>query len=285
MQIYARDNLKQLFHARNALKQTDYFCVECHQSVRLRGGPQRQAHFYHLDPTPFCRQHQKGMIHLQLQSYFFNRLPTGDCQLEHHFPEINRIADVAWFSEKIVFEIQYSAISSKEVLERNRDYKSCGWQVVWILHDHRFNQNRLSAAESALENFPHYFTNMDQFGKGVIYDQFDVREENFRKNRFPPLPIEIRTIFYPEQIQVKKNHLNVVQKRLIHWSIAFKGDLLNLSQENMFSEYIKKAFDLEELQRSKMEKLNKRSFFIVLQQKIVNLYFIFFRYLLEKSCR
>ena len=58
MQLYALDQQGKLTSARLAKKQTNYRCLECQQNIRLRGGPQRQPHFYHLDPTPFCRQHQ-----------------------------------------------------------------------------------------------------------------------------------------------------------------------------------------------------------------------------------
>lgn len=90
MQLYAVDSQGALVHARRSLKSTNYSCLECGQIVRLRGGPHRQRHFYHLDPTPLCRQHQKGAIHLHLQAHFLQHLPEADCRLEYRFPMINR---------------------------------------------------------------------------------------------------------------------------------------------------------------------------------------------------
>ncbi len=62
-EFYALDENGRSTNAHQARKQTNYSCLECRQIVRIRGGPHRQRHFYHLEPTPSCRQHQKGAIH------------------------------------------------------------------------------------------------------------------------------------------------------------------------------------------------------------------------------
>lgn len=284
MQIYAIDSDGQLFTAAQSIKKTDYFCLECQQIVRLRGGPHRQSHFYHLDPTPLCRQHQKGIIHLQIQTHFYKELPIGDCRLEYHFPDIKRIADVAWLSKKIVFEIQYSAISAEEILERNLDYAKCGWQVVWILHEHRYNQTRISSAEMALRLSPHYFTNINHLGKGIIYDQFDRWEAGLRKERLKPLPIDFCFI---EELSGKPllGATSLIKDRSIHWPISFKNDLLYLCLNNLHSDYLKESVKKEAkeallLNRNKTPK-KWISLFI---RSIFNLYQNVFRYLLENSC-
>lgn len=275
MQLHAIDNNYQVISARRAAKHTNYKCTECQEIVRLRSGPHRQAHFYHLEPTPFCRQHQKGAIHLQLQSYFFNQLPPGDCLLEHPFKEIGRIADVAWLSQKIVFEIQYSPISAEEVLGRNLDYQKLGWQVIWILHEHQYNQVRVSAAELALRSSPYYYSNMDSQGSGIIYDQFDIWERGVRKGRLSPLPIDIqREIkFAPFENSLP---LKVLEERRKNWPISFPGDLMHLSSE---SKYFKLALDREKSFNSTSK--------IKLWKKIWNYspYQIFFRFILERMCR
>lgn len=285
MQLFALDSDGQWVNARQARKQQNYFCLECSQIIRLREGPHRRAHFYHLDPTPFCRQHQKGIIHLQIQAYFQTLLPQGDCRLEHRFPEINRIADAAWLSQKILFEIQYSAISAEEVLSRNLDYRSCGWTVVWILHDQRFNKTRLSAAEIALRTSPHYFTNIDQMGRGLIYDQFDRCEGGLRKERQPPLPIDPTAfLMLPSQLS-EEWPLSLLKERAQHWQVSFEGDLLNSFLKNPLSDYFKKALSGE-----RRAVLHQASIF----QRVINFFWykclarpyrIFFRALLERSCR
>lgn len=286
MQLYAFDSKKQITNARQAIRQINYYCLECEHIVRLRGGPQRQPHFYHLDPTPFCRQHQKGAIHLQLQSHFFQQLPLGDCLLEHPFPSIGRIADVAWLSHQLIFEIQCSPISPEEILARNRDYRQVGWQVVWILHDQRYNQMRLSGAETALRASPHYFTNMNHLGVGIIYDQFDICEKGIRLKCLPPLPINIQE---KKECVFKNAHslpLNLLQQRMQAWNISFAGDLIDHFLTIPNSDYLSQAKELEKLllplpQASGWHHL----LFKVWQKGFASPYQIFFRFLLERISR
>lgn len=285
MQIYARDDQGRFIHATHARRQKNYCCTECGRSVRLRGGPSRRAHFYHPDPDPSCSRHRKGIIHLQLQEYFLNRLTPEDCRIEHRFPEVNRIADVAWLSKKIVFEIQCSPVSPAEVLERNRDYASSGWTVIWILHDRRYNQIRLSSAEAALRHFPHYFTDMDDQGKGMIYDQFDRADRGVRKDRLAGLPIDFcKTI--PLDRSRAFNELELLQMRSRHRSFAFEGDLFSVLLNDPSSDYIRLAKEREARARTYPERL---SLFFVLKRFwlrcISDPYRILFRYILERSCR
>lgn len=285
MQLYAFDLEGQLISARQAFKQTDYQCLECQQIVHLRGGPQRQRHFYHLEPTPFCRQHQKGAIHLQLQSYFLQQLPFGDCQLECSFPSIRRIADVVWLSEKIIFEIQCSPITPHEVLARNRDYQQLGWKVIWILHDQRYNQLRLSAAELALRSSPHFFTNMDRLGSGIIYDQFDFCENGVRLKRLPPLPIDIRERFWVESMKVQSFPLILLEQRIKTWSLSFAGDLMNLSLKDPVSDYFIQAMEIEKIFYPSSSISWRHSLSKLLRWGMITPYQILFRFLLERMCR
>lgn len=285
MQLYALDADEQLRSARSAFKQSDYYCLECRRVVRLRGGPYRQPHFYHLDPAPFCRQHQKGPIHLQLQSYFVNLLPPGDCSLEYRFPSINRIADVAWLSQKIVFEIQYSPILAEEVLARNRDYQKVGWTVVWILHDHRFNQIRLSGAEMALRGSTHFFSNMNRSGVGMIYDQFDIHLHGLRKGRLPQLPVDCRELRQQEPIAVAWP-LALLAQRASQWKVSFKGDLASLFLDSPSSHYLQLALAKEKEHAVQGETYSWRQLPAKLWRRgVVIPYQMIFRFFLERSCR
>lgn len=283
MQLYAFDIQGKLTSARQATRQTDYRCLECGQAVRLRGGPHRQRHFYHQEPHPFCRQHQKGEVHLQLQSHFFQLLPEGDCQLEQHFPSIGRIADVAWVSEHIVFEIQCSPISAEEILSRNRDYRSIGWEVVWILHDQRYNQYRLSSAEIALKNSPHYFTNMNGQGVGIIYDQFDLCDQGIRLHRLAPLRLDIRERIRNSGFEGIALSLTLLKERK-EWPLFFKGDLIFSFFENSEGEYLQQAKKFEKFFDSSSFKWSHLPF-LIWKKGIVIPYQIFFRFLLERMCR
>jgi competence protein CoiA len=279
MSLHAYDSNSLIIQAKSARKQINYYCIECKEIVQLRGGPYRQFHFYHIEPT-HCRQSQKGPIHLQLQCYFLKHLPTDDCKLEHPFHSIRRIADVAWLSRKIVFEIQYSPIRAEEVLARNQDYSSEGWQVIWILHDRRFNQFRLSAAEKALRFSPYYYTNMNEQGKGFIYDQFDIIERGFRYCRLPPLIVQVSM---QELNHRQSAELLFVVERIKYWRMGLVGDLCTLYESNPKGDYFLKAKKLEKKFYSK-----KKGIFCVIVkwlQWIVEIYRSVFQFFLEKMCR
>ncbi len=172
--------------------------MECGTAVRLREGPFRHAHFYHLKKTTDCRQSGKSETHIQLQIYIKNLIP--DTQLEFRFPEINRIADVAWHTEKIVFEIQCSPMSIDEMQSRYTDYAKAGYQMVLILHDSRYNQWHLSPMELAIQDRPYYYTNKNESGIGVIYDQWAHHENGLRKKSLPPIPIDLSNPYRKETL-------------------------------------------------------------------------------------
>jgi competence protein CoiA len=236
MQLYALDNTS-LVLAGIAEKGKDYTCPECASKVRVRGGPARQTHFYHLSLPKQCRQHEKSQEHIQLQLKLLDLFGAHDAQIECPFPAIGRIADVAWHSKKIVFEIQCSPISLEEVQCRVHDYTRAGYEVVWILHDKQFNQKKLAAAESFLRGVPCYFTNIDKTGGGIVYDQFEVIKSGQRRFKGPPLTVKVDLFsrlpsFTPPDIVLPQT----VSDRLKKWKCYVQGDLLErlLKEGNLF---------------------------------------------------
>lgn len=246
MLLYAYDlNGSSIFIDR-ARRQVDYKCIECGTLLRVRGGIHRRLHFYHVEPTVRCRHQQKGTIHLQVQRTILNQLPGGEGQLEYPFPTIRRIADVAWIPQKLLFEVQYSPISAEEVINRTADYRSIGWEIAWIFHDHRYNQSRLSAAEQALRSTPHYFTNINEKGEGVIYDQFDVHHRSGRSSLFSPLPLYLG--IPPNKLEEIPSHwpLRLLSERRKQWPFSVCGDLFSLAREAPFSSYLLQAIAKEQ---------------------------------------
>lgn len=289
MQLYALDEKDEIISAHCAQRQRNYRCLECASYVRLRSGLHRKRHFYHLEPNRLCRLHQKGAIHLHLQMHLHRHLPAGDCQLEYRMPAIGRIADVVWLSKKIVFEIQYSPISAEEVRQRNLDYQALGWTVVWILHDRRFNQMRLSAAEHLLRYLPHYFTNMNSQGEGIIYDQFDLMRQGMRCDKMDPLPIDF-TRPCPFLDHGKEGiFLESVRRRVEHSLYFFAGDLSDLALHKTESFYIQSAFKKEGLVKKNealLQCLHKQGRMKRLAYKLFKRpYQFIFRLLLERTCR
>lgn len=229
MQLYAL-NVDEIISAAIALKGKNYSCLECGSIVRLREGQWRQAHFYHLTRSEKCRLASKGLIHLNLQLYLQKKLSVNETAMEKRFPEINRIADLVWLPQKIVFEIQYSPISREEMCSRTSDYKQLGFAVVWILHEARFNKRRVTAAEAALVDTAHYYTNFNAAGHGIIYDQFSLIRSGQRVFKLPPLPVELSR---PAKILSKLSEPlpELAKIRAQSWPLCFEGDLLSLLEQ------------------------------------------------------
>lgn len=231
MQLYALDTSGNAIAAFLATRQSNYFCSECGGIVRVRGGLHRQEHFYHLQENRACRQNGKSAEHLHVQHHFLKNLPQGECALEQIFSSIGRIADIFWEPRKVVFEVQCSPISAREVAERNRDYRSLGLEVVWILHDVRYNKNRLSGAEFFLQESAHYFTNIDKNGSGIIYDQLSAIDRGKRVHRLPTLPIDIANPQKTDVLFKKKSYAMVPHPLFAKrkkWRICFLGDFFTL---------------------------------------------------------
>lgn len=148
--------------------------------------------------------------------------------MESAFPAIARIADVSWPSQKIIFEIQCSPLSLEEAQGRCADYKEEGYEVIWILHDKRFNQKNLSAAELYLRQSGGYFTNINKKGSGEIYDQFEVIQRHRRKFKGPKLPVDPLKISRMPPITSQDIALpQQVLQRLSKWKYYVEGDLLH----------------------------------------------------------
>lgn len=287
MQICALDSKDSLIFAKNASKHQDYLCLECKEKIRLRSGLHRQAHFYHVQPNRLCRQHAKGMPHLMVQYFLKNILPENEAEIECQFPTIGRIADVAWHSRQLIYEIQCSPISAEEVKARNKSYASLGYHVVWIFHDNRYNQINVTSAENALLDHPHYFTNMNAQGEGKIYDQASKIVKGKRTYRLPCLSIDPTS---PKLIE--KNHLKkskklpqLLKRRINQWPFIFSGDTIDAyldgHSENLILQIEK--YILSE----KKHPLNRIAKFFqwITKKWIMQPYQAAFKLLLERACR
>ncbi|MES2122515.1 MAG: competence protein CoiA family protein [Chlamydiota bacterium] len=222
----ARDGAETISTAR-ALKGKTYHCPECNTPLRLRSGPHRRAHFYHSLAQKQCRQNQKTLEHLELQLKLLALFGPESTSMEHPFPEINRIADIAWHACKTVFEVQCSPISLAEAKSRCEDYAKSGYQLVWILHDKRYNQKKLSPAEAYLRTSPCYFTNVNQSGEGIIYDQFEVLKGYRRFFKGPPLEVKIDQLMEKGSFQLEDPLPALVRSRIANWPLFAAGDLLH----------------------------------------------------------
>ncbi len=298
MQLFAYDLNEQRIFAKEAVKQCDYRCIECGKIIRLRGGLHRQPHFFHVQPNSACRLNGKGVIHLTIQNHFLSLLPQGEAILEHPFKAINRIADVAWINKKLIFEIQYSPITAVEIKARNIDYASLGYQVIWIMHDSRYNQDKLSAAEDFLHknNQPHYFTNIDEIGQGIIYDQPALLSKGLRIAKLPASPINPSIPCSIQGLAKQTEEIpHVLRKRERGWKIFFQGDyLIEAKQKDpiLLKDFIAKEDALicrANLNRITMEQFLSlplgKGLFLVWKWWIARPCIAIMRLILERSCK
>ena len=226
MQLYALEKDSPILASR-AEKSKDYLCPECQGTLRVRGGPGRQIHFYHLRAPRSCRQHRKGADHLHLQLRLLELIGQDAAEIESPFPAIGRIADVAWPAQKVVYEVQCSPISLDEARQRTSDYRSLGYEVVWILHDKQFNQKKLSAAEKFLRETTCYFTNIDKFGRGIVYDQFDHVLSYRRQFKGEKLVVSPTRLFPIPPSDPAAPLPKTASGRLATWKYFAQGDLLD----------------------------------------------------------
>lgn len=279
MQLLAKDREKKIIHADQASKNINYKCLECDSSVRLRGGLHRRKHFYHILPNRVCLLSGKSLIHLQTQCHIQNLLPAGEAFLERRFDSINRIADVCWEKEKIIFEVQCSSITAEEVKARNRDYKTLGYQVVWILHDLRYNSTRLTEIEIFLLESPHYYANIDAEGKGNVYDQISWLESSFKRKKGERVFVNL-SIFH--KIVDSKIGIRSLKLRENKWSIYFKGDLLDCGYQKTLSDT-----QIEQLEKGNYNRrISKARLFLQLTYDwIKEGYLNFLNMMIESACR
>jgi len=251
-----------LVSALHAEKRKDYICPECSFPVRVKGGKHRQSHFFHVESNPTCRQAQKGPIHLRLQSFIKYLLADEGAVMEKNFSEIHRIADVACMNTKKVFEIQYSPMPLEEAKQRCRDYETLGYQVIWILHDHYYNQKKIRPPEPYLRKKTCYFSNMDEEGNGMIYDQLEEISGKRRRLKSDSVRVNLRKS-HPSPPFLRHLYLQNRTGPLYH-----EGDLVDSFLKKDPSFYY-------------LEQTIKRNFVTRLQEA----YFIVLYKLLERSSR
>ena len=149
-----------------ALKgQVGFLCPHCLAPVRFKKGPRRRAHFAHLTPCRYKYSESESEVHRLTKERFASWLKNQGIwpEVERHFREINRIADIyfEWNSNAYVIEIQKSAISESLFQARTEAYKKFEITVLWIFigeiiqKKYTFNLNRVMSLnkEASLIHF------------------------------------------------------------------------------------------------------------------------------------
>ena len=129
--------------------------------------------------------------------------------MEHRFPQVQRIADLYWPLHRLVIEVQCSPLSICDLQQRTEDYRSMELFVVWLLHTRSFRNWHHPMQTCAI---PHYFTNLDTLGHGMIYD----RRHGYDAHTFPIKLHQVMTAPYPSPIMHRAQ-----------WPLHWKGDLID----------------------------------------------------------
>lgn len=191
MALYATDSDDVIFAA-DADPQARYWCLECFGPVKVRKGLQRFPHFYHVKRTPQCRLYSKSEDHMRVQAELQNLFPPHEIVLEKAFPSISRVADALWEKEKIAFEIQCSPIQAPEAEARIHDYRSAGYETIWLLDERLYNKRTLRPAEALLRSHSAYYLSIPRGRPFSAYDQFEIFASETRVKKGRPLPVDLR---------------------------------------------------------------------------------------------
>ncbi len=193
MALYAVDD-DDLIYAGHAEPGKIYWCLDCFGPVKRRRGKNWFPHFYHLKSAPQCRLYSKTDDHLLAQIQLQKLFPVGVIEMERPFLKINRVADLCWESQKIIFEIQCSPVTEKEAEMRFSDYGSIGYDVIWLLDDKRYNKRVIRPAEDFLRRHCTYYMSVRQGLTSKYYDQFEIFAEGQRVRRGKQMPIDLRNV-------------------------------------------------------------------------------------------
>lgn len=207
MALYAVEE-DDLIYAGHAEPGKVYWCLDCFGPVKRRKGKFPFYHFYHAQPAPTCRLYSKTEDHLLAQLQLRGQFPPGVLEIERPFIKINRVADILWENEKIVFEIQCSPLTEKEAEMRIRDYRSAGYEVVWLLDDKRYNKRVVRPAEDYLRRHSAYYVSIRN---SEYYDQFEIFSSGQRIKKGKRSRIDLQALrptpklpfnpeLYPKQI-------------------------------------------------------------------------------------
>lgn len=112
-----------------------YHCPSCHESVVLKHGQSRIAHFSHLSISQCPYSENESQAHLAGKMKIKQDVTAlgHPAVLEHVFSNINQRADVYVPTLQTVIEYQCSPISFAEIKRRTAGYHQVARRVLWIL--------------------------------------------------------------------------------------------------------------------------------------------------------
>ena len=219
MQYYALDG-ESIVQAIQAVRQKNYLCPECRSHVRLRKGPERQPHFYHLSAPSFLQSKQQefdaSYDPMDLAGSFASRRSRhGEDLLLYRTDCRRRLGKAKNCLSK----------SSARPSRPKRPYKGARLIKASVTNrsgSYTINaiiKRRSSLAESYLRKNRCYYTDIDEKGHGKIYDQWDIAKGGRRIFRGPPLPVDLT-----KPLLLQKSAPEELALRFLNSHLYFQGD-------------------------------------------------------------
>lgn len=148
-------------------------CPCCQQPVIYKHGDRRIAHFSHKS-NAICAGFSEGesQAHLKGKLAFKQQLEKMGhaAVLEYHLPTIEQRADVLLPDQQLILEYQCSPISYSDISRRTSNYKSLGYDVLWILGDRHLN------AVNRLDGVAKFARFQPRLGFFIVYYSADRRQ-------------------------------------------------------------------------------------------------------------
>ena len=158
----ARDARGELVNVlEDKLEKEEYTCPACGGQLRLRQGQSVRTHFAHksLKDSDYSSENE-SLEHLANKEVLYHWLKKeAEVQLEYPLPELKQIADV-FVNGHLALEVQCSPLPQKVLKERSEGYRSQGYQVLWLLGEKLWLQERLTRLQ---QGFLYFSQNMGFF--------------------------------------------------------------------------------------------------------------------------
>lgn len=149
---YAKQNNGSLITAHEAQRGSAYFCPHCAETVVLRQGTVKRAHFTHIKRN--CRPNHSGetLTHYKAKYRLAQDLQLlgYEVQIEPQIRQGSQIPDLL-LNNKVVVELQFSNITLVELQRRTSNYELLGYMVCWVvlLPTVKYNYFKLTDFQSA----------------------------------------------------------------------------------------------------------------------------------------
>lgn len=142
LMLYTKDEIAEL-------PAQEWRCRSCKQRLMLKNGPLKVAHFaHHQNSQCQCFSEGETAEHLSGKQLLANWCEKYQLkyELEAYLPELRQRPDVL-VNDKIALEFQCSSLPLERLVERTENYQRHGYQVIWLLGQHFFVNQKLSVIQ------------------------------------------------------------------------------------------------------------------------------------------